>query len=237
MASRKILGLIGGMGPDASGRMLNRLTELTPAATDQQHLEIHLHSNTGVPDRTAGILGLGPDPLPELSRSVKIMDDLGVDLIAFACMTSHYFLPRLQEISRARIIDGVGETAAWCRLHHPDVRKVGVLATSGSLKTGIYQKALQDHDLEPVLLDADDQENLFMAAVYADWGIKAGHLDEKPRQHLLAAIDKLKAAGAQAVVAGCTEVPLVLSADDIDLPFLDTIDIMCHAVIRECWVA
>lgn len=231
---RKVLGLIGGMGPVASAYMLDRLVTLTPAEKDQDHIETIVHSNSRVPDRTAGICGTGPSPLSELARSVDLLTRMGVDCIVFACMTSHHFLPELRRRTSVELIDGVAETATRCVTRHPEVRRVGLLASSGALRAGVFQTAFTARGIEVDTFSAPEQAHYFMEPVYAPWGIKAGHVTGLPRERILAGVRLLLDRGAQAIIAGCTEIPLVLTAADLPVPLLDTIDIMCEAAIARC---
>ena len=230
---RALLGIIGGMGSAASARMIQRLITLTDAASDADHLEFVLHNNSHVPDRTVAIEGRGPSPLPELQRSLDLLTAAGAGVIAVPCMTSHHFLCELQPPVGVTILDGIRETAAACRRLHPQVRRVGLLATSGSVNAGLYQRAFAELGLEILCPDASGQERV-MTAIYGEHGIKSGFTDQRPRGLLLDVSAELIAAGAQAMIAGCTEVPLVMADGDLEVPLLDTIDILCLAVLREC---
>lgn len=226
--------MIGGMGSLAAAYTFDRLIKLTPAATDQEHIEVFLHNNNHIPDRTRGILNHGPDPLPELQRSVRILNELGSDYVIMACMTSHYFIDALRKDSKAEIINALAETADYTHRRWPIVRKVGLLATTGSIKLEIFQKEFARHGIQCVVFDDADQQTYFMDPVYAPWGIKAGFVQGKPMERLRDGAAQLVAMGAEAIVAGCTEVPLVLSQKDIPVPFIDTIDILAEVAIERC---
>ena len=231
---KKKLGIVGGMGAVAAAYFFKRLVELTPATTDQEYIETFLHNNSAVPDRTKGILYGGPSPLPELQRSVAILDSMGADILLFACMTSHYFIPELRKSARAEIVDGIAATVEHILGRAPSVRKVGVLASSGALGAGLFQRELEKIGVQPVTLSAGDQETYFMEPIYKEWGIKAGHYTGEPRERFLRAVELLLAAGAEAVIAGCSEVPLVLRQADLSVPLYDAIDIMLLKAIGLC---
>ena len=232
--ARKKLGIVGGMGSAAAAYFFKRLVELTPARADQEHIETFVHNNPAVPDRTQGLLYGGASPLPELRRSVAILNDAGADYIVLACMTAHVFIPDLQPGSRAAILDGIEETARHIARHHGAVRRVGLLATTGTIRVGLFQRRLEEIGVAAVLLPPEEQERLFMESVYKEWGIKAGHCDGEPRERMLRAVSLLTAAGAQAVIGGCTEVPLVLRRPDMAVPLLDPIDILLGSAISFC---
>ncbi len=230
---RVLLGIIGGMGTAASARMVERLMALAPAARDDEHLEFILHNNSRVPDRTAAIEGRGPSPLPQLQRSLDLLAAAGAGVVAVPCMSSHWFLAQLVTPPEVNLLDGIRETAAWCRREHPRVATVGLLATTGAVASGVYQDACAEQGLAVLLPEADEQAAV-MEAIYGDRGIKAGFTTGPARDPLLAVAARLVARGAEAVIAGCTEVPLVMGPDDVPVPLLDTIDILCLAAIREC---
>jgi aspartate racemase len=234
MLHRKKLGMIGGMGSLAAAYTFDRIIKLTPAATDQEHIEIFVHNNNHIPDRTRGILYGGPDPLPELKRSVSLLNSMYVDYIILACMTSHYYIETMQQHSRAEVINALAETAEYTHRRYPKLRTVGLLATTGSIKLNIFQKEFEKRNIRTVVFDDDEQKTYFMDPVYAPWGIKAGFTSGKPQELMREAAAQLVAKGAEAVVAGCTEVPLVLSQKDMPVPFLDTIDILAEAAIEKC---
>ncbi len=232
--TKKRLGIIGGMGPVAGAYVFKRLVELTPALTDQDYVETFLHNNTCVPDRTKGILHGGPSPLPELIRSAELLDNLGADYLILACMTSHHFVPELQTHARATIIDAIAETVSYTTDHLPDVRSVGILATTGNLRMELFQRKYAAAGISSVLFDDADQVRHFMDPVYAEWGIKAGNITGLARERVLAGALRLIELGADAIVSGCTEIPLVLTQNDLPVPLIDTVDVLVGAAIARC---
>ncbi len=232
--NRKLLGIIGGMGSVAAAHFFQRLVARTPADRDQDFLEVVLHNNNHVPDRTAALLGQGDDPRPELLRSCRLLDSVGVDLIVIACMTSHAFLTDLQPATRAPILDAMAETARSCRQQFPQSRRVGVLATTGTLTSGVFHQALAAEDLDVVAFEGAEQQYHFMDPVYADWGVKAGHTDGPPRDRLVAAGRELVARGADLVIAGCTEVPVVVKPEDLPVPLVDVTEVIVGRAIELC---
>ncbi|HOX25951.1 MAG TPA: amino acid racemase [Candidatus Krumholzibacteria bacterium] len=231
---RKVLGIIGGMGSVAAAHFFQRLVALTPASRDQDYLEVVLHNNNHVPDRTAALLGHGTDPRPELLRSCRLLDEAGADVIVIACITSHAFLPDLAAATRATIVDGIAETAAYCRRTWPERRRAGILATTGSLESGIFHRALAAAGLESLNFTGPDQTHHFMEAVYSEWGVKAGHTGGQARERLVGAGRELVARGAELVIAGCTEVPVVVHPEDLPVPLVDVTDILVRRAIELC---
>lgn len=232
--NRKRLGIIGGMGSLAAVHFFRRVVERTPARCDQDHVEIVLHNNNHVPDRSDAILNGGADPRPELIRSCQLLEASGVDLIAIACMTSHAFLPDLQAATRTTILDGIAATARHCRRVRPDARRVGVLATTGSLQSGVFHRALAAEELEVVAFTGEEQGHRVMDPIYAEWGVKAGHVGGEARARLVAAARELVARGAELVIAGCTEVPLVVRQEDLAVPLVDATEVVVGEALERC---
>jgi aspartate racemase len=232
MEKRPRLGIIGGMGSVAAAHFFKRLIELTPAVTDQDYIETFVHNNTHVPDRTAGVLYGKPSPLPELRRSVELLNSLDVSYIVLACMTSHHFLPQLQEISPAKILDGIALTAERCR--ELGLKRVGIMASTGTVTLGLFQKQLEKQEIDTLILNARDQEYYFAEPVYANWGVKAGFVTGLPRERLNQGARILIEEGAEAIIAGCTELPLVFSAEEFPVPLVDSIDVLLETAIQSC---
>jgi len=230
----KKLGIIGGMGSVAAAHVFRRLVELTPAHTDQEYIETIIHNNTRIPDRTQGILFGEESPLPELKRSVELLNNVGADYIIFACMTSHYFISKLQEFSKAKLIDGVEETAIHIKNQRPEINKIGLIASTGAIKISIFQKRFHSFGIKTITMDDENQEKYFTEPIYEDWGIKAGNTTGKPKERLLRAVAILVESGAEAIVAGCSELPLVLTQKDFSIPLIDSIDILAKAAINRC---
>lgn len=232
MENRPRLGIIGGMGSVAAAYFFKRLIELTPAATDQEYIETFLHNNTQVPDRTAGVLYGKPSPLPELKRSVEILNSLDAQYIVLACMTSHHFIPQLQETSRAELLDGIALTAERCREF--GFKQVGVIASTGAITLGLFQKQLKKLGIDALVFNARDQEHYFTEPIYAQWGVKAGTVTGQPKERLNQGAQRLIDSGAEAIIAGCSELPLVFSAEEFPVPLVDTIDVLLETAIQSC---
>jgi len=234
MHNKKKLGIIGGMGSIATAYFFDRLVALTPAIIDQEYIETVVHNNTAIPDRTAGILMGKTSPIDELNRSVALLNDFGADYILMACITSHYFVEELQMNSKAAIINIIKETVTMVSKAYPDIGKIGVIASTGAVKLELFQKALAAHDLESVILSDNEQRTYFTEPIYDPWGIKAGFITGKPKERLCRAVNILREKGAELVIAGCSELPLVLKDTTTEIPVIDAIDIGLQKAIQLC---
>ena len=232
--NKKKLGIIGGMGPDATVYMFNKIVKKTGARKDQDHIEIFIHNNTKVPDRTDAILYNGVSPLEELLRSASILEKMGADIIIMPCITAHYYFLDIQETINVPIINAIEESVLYIKDHILNINKVGIIATTGTVKSQLFQKSLQQRGLNPIVLADSLQNDWVMSAIYGKDGIKAGCKTENVKQKLLHAVDYLIECGAESIVAGCTEIPLVLSQNDFDIPFIDPLEILAEIACKKC---
>ncbi len=228
--NNKLLGIIGGMGAEAGAAFYARLVDMTPAEADRDHIRTILYSNTAIPDRTLSILGEGEDPLPALLESAKLLEGCGVDLIVMACVAAHHYIRTLRESVSCDFLSAV-ETAVWkLDSDHPEARTVGILATTGTLRSGMFQDALRAVGRETLVLPGDLQESLVMGAVYGPDGIKAGR-HSSARKKVLEALAVLDEAGADAIILGCSELPLVVGTSDWGKPLIDAVGTLLEEVL------
>ena len=216
--SRIRLGVVGGLGPLASADFYLKLTQLTPAATDRDHVPLAMLSLPQTPDRSGAVLGTGPSPFPELQQAVRILDALGAECIVITCNTAHHWFDELAATSRARLLH-VADGAIRALRTETLEGKVAVLATRGTLHSGFYQRRLADEGFEPVVPPATLQAEVDRAIAL----VKASRVDEAGIA-LGSVLDKLAAAGAGSALLACTELPVALAADRRKPP-LATIDV------------
>ncbi len=227
----KTIGILGGMGPEATSDFFVKLLSFDKAARDQDHAHIVIECDPSIPDRTANILGKGPDPVPAMLASLKRLEAAGADIIGITCMTAHNFLPRLKELSGLRFISALETMAAAMHANYPQARRLGILATAGTKAARLYETSLAEYSI--LWPDDEAQANLVMEAIYGKNGIKAGNRGDYPRSLLVQAAERLVLAGADAIVAGCTEVPLVLSQEFLKVPLIDPMTLLAEALVAE----
>lgn len=217
----KTLGVLGGMGPAATVAFLARLQALTPAKGDADHIRVVMDLNPRVPDRNTRP-GEAEAELGEMARRLVSM---GAQVLAMPCNTAH---AQAEGIRAAGVpfVDMIAETVR--AVERLGVGRVGVLATPGG--EALYREALAARGMEAVLLEGGDRE-AFMALVY---GAKAGDVAETARAKMKALAAALIARGAGAVIAGCTEVPLLLSADDVEVSLVDSAEVLAAACVKAC---
>jgi aspartate racemase len=212
----RTLGVLGGMGPAATIDFMAKVYAADPAEREQDRVRLIVDCDPAVLDRNAAVQGQGASPGPDLARMARGLAAAGADGLVIACNTAHAWTA---DIEAAVALPVLSIIEAVCDALAPlGVRRIGVLAGQGCLDAGLYQTAFTARGWEAVLPGAANQE-AFMAALYR---IKSGALGEAERAAFVACAEETIAAGAQAVVAGCTEVPLLLTAAHVSVPLIDS---------------
>ncbi|MCP4691149.1 MAG: aspartate/glutamate racemase family protein, partial [Desulfobacterales bacterium] len=154
----KIIGIIGGMGPEATLDLYGKIIRATPAEKDQDHLRVIIDSNPKVPDRTPAIIGRGENPVPVMVESGKTLERAGVDFIVIPCISAHFFLDDLQKALGAPILSVFAAVAERIVTRHPDVKRVGLLATSGTISGGKFEARLMQNGIITMAPDSENQQ-------------------------------------------------------------------------------
>ncbi len=207
------LGVVGGVGPAATVDFMNKIIRNTKASRDQEHIKLMVEHNPQIPDRTGNLIGEGADPTVAIYSACKKLEAGDADLIAIPCNTAHAFVERIQPYLSIPIVNMLFETADYIGKHHLRCKTVGLLATSGTIASRVYHDAMARSAFDLIVPDEMHQEKV-MNAIYGEGGVKAGYTDGVCREDLLSAIEHLVLRGAQAVILGCTELPLLLSQSD-----------------------
>jgi aspartate racemase len=202
------VGILGGMGPGASAVFYQHLTMLTDASNDQQHLHVIIDSFPQIPDRTNFLLGKGEDPRPAMILGLKRLRAAGCAFAVIPCNTANVFRVELAEKTGLEVVDWIGIATAAAT--DGGNTRVGILATSGTLASGVYQKALEDAGAMGIAPSLGEQD-VVMSAIYA---VKAGNRTGTGRNDLSFVAANLVGRGAQSLLLACTELPLVASEDD-----------------------
>lgn len=220
------VGVLGGLGPAATLDYFQRVLAYTPARTDQEHLHLIIDNNPKVPNRNEAIAGTGPSPVPALLGMAERLQAAGADFLVMICNSAHAFETEISASLRIPLVSIVEETADALLEQQPGIKAAGVLAADAALGARLYQDALERRGVKALVLDGEGRRK-FMALLYR---IKSGDLDVRAEMAALAG--ELASAGAEAIVAGCTEVPLVLKPADVTLPLLDSTDILARRTVR-----
>ncbi len=224
--SKKAIGIIGGMGPMATLDLFRKVLDSTDAHSDAEHIRLYMDCHTGIPDRTKAILAGGESPVPYIVESAKKLAAIGAELLLIPCNTSHYFYDEIATASPVPVLHMIRETAD--ALKRKGVACVGLLATDGTVKAGVYQKELEQAGIRTVCPDDEGQREV-MRLIYD--GVKAG-ADHFDTALLTQTLQRMREAGAERIVLGCTELPIAfanyhVSANDT----VDPTDILAKAAV------
>jgi aspartate racemase len=227
--AEKIVGILGGMGPEATVDLFSKILKATPIRTEQDHLRIVIDNNPKIPNRSQAVLsGRTEEVIALLQETARNLERAGVDFIVMPCNTAHTFFPRIEEAVSIPVVSMVEETVRSLRETLPSVQKAGVMATTGTVKAGMYAKALSSRGIETLLPDGTDQDAV-MDSVMA---IKEEGGHARAKEALRGIAGRLVERGAEAIIAGCTEIPLALKREDVSVPFFDSTEILSKSVVR-----
>lgn len=223
---KKVAGIIGGMGPLATADLFTKIVNMTEAARDQDHIHMLIDNNIDIPDRTAAILSGGESPLSYLTASGKRLEAQGADFLLMPCNTAHYFWDALSEAVDVPLLHMPRLTAEECRKR--GLKKVGLLATTGTIQSGVYAKAFEDSGVGLVLPDAEGAE----ATMYLTYDeVKAGK--EPHPEALYPYLRAMQEQGAEAFLLACTELPIAF-ANDKAFVYIDPTVVLAAETIRQC---
>lgn len=207
------IGVIGGVGPAATVDFMDKIIRNTNARRDQDHIKLAVEHNPKIPDRTASLLADGEDPTVALYAACKKLEANDADLIAIPCNTAHAFVERIQPYLAIPIVNMLFETIDFIRRRYGAGVTVGLLATSGTVASRVYHEEAAKAGIALIVPD-DPHQDKVMSAIYGETGVKAGYVDGMCRQALLDAMAHLANRGAQVLVLGCTELPLLVRQDE-----------------------
>ncbi|MGN6649024.1 amino acid racemase [Trinickia sp.] len=203
------IGVVGGVGPAATVDFMQKIVRNTPAVRDQDHIKLLVEQNPQIPDRTENLVGNGADPTVSLYATCKKLEAGDADVIAIPCNTAHAFVEQIQPYLNVPIVNMLSVTADFLRATFPMLREVGVLATSGTIASGVYERSLTAAGLVQVTPPPALQERV-MRAIYGPRGVKAGYTSGECMDDIVTACDALMERGCQVIILGCTELPLLL---------------------------
>ena len=226
----KIVGVIGGMGPEASVLFYQRLTAATAAGSDQEHLHVIIDSNSKVPDRTESIREGSSETLDAIVVSARRLQVMGAQIIAMPCNSAHHWHREIAIRIDAPLIHMIEEV--FKSIMDSGQGRVGLLATSGTVSSSVYTKS--SGDVELIVPDEEEQERVHKA-IYSIKGT-AGQEMLDIRADLLEIVEGLRGRGAEGIILGCTEIPLVIGQEDVrDVPVFDSTQILVEATLREAF--
>lgn len=222
----KTVGILGGMGPLATADLFNKIVTLTDAKSDNEHIHVIIDNNTEIPDRTDYIINNGKNPLKHMIKSAQRLEMMGADVIIMPCNTAHYFYDEIIKYIDISFINMIEETAKEVKRIYPSLKKIGLLATEGTCKAGIYDKIFDKYDLELVKSSSDKQR--YITELIYDIKKGKAHIN---LQGFYIVLDELKNSGVDIFILGCTELPVAFQMYNIEEEYIDPTRILaCRAI-------
>ena len=218
-------GVIGGMGPDATVDFMARVLAVTPASGDQDHIRLLVDQNPKIPNRQRAILGGGESPAPTLAAMAARLEASGCDFLVMPCNTAHVFLDAILEATTVpfvSIIDVTLEQALG-----GGAERIGLLASAACIEAGVYQDAIEAAGKTAVMQSASELADLSLLIA----AIKTGDHGPGVRAGMRELAEGLVRRGADALILGCTEIPIVLADEDIDVPLYSSSDILAQTTV------
>lgn len=227
----KIVGILGGMGPMATVDLFKKIIENTPASKDQEHLRIIIDNNSKIPSRVDALLHGGRSPLPFLIESARLLERAGVDFIIIPCNTAHFWIDELRASVKIPIYSMIENAAQEVSLNYGNLNgKIILLATTPTVKLGIYQRVFNKYNIQ--LLSPTEKEQEIISAVIEQ--VKAGRIAENP---ILKDLDQIlyeyEGRGIEACIGGCTEIPLIFPYLGTRLNKIDPTLLLAKMAVRE----
>lgn len=225
------IGVLGGMGPEATNQLCALITANTRVSRDQDHIPVITYNNSHISERVRAVRDASAfSPVPEMSRTAQVLERAGADLLLLPCNLAHHFIADVQASVSIPILNMIEETVNFTVGNYPQCRRVGLLASTPTIECGLYERAFRKHDRQLLVPGAEDQADNVMEAIYGAEGIKCGH-KKRPRELLTRAAERLTERGAEVIIAGCTEVSLVLSPENSPFIVIDPLAVVARVAV------
>lgn len=223
----KTIGVLGGMGPLATVDLYDKIVRHTNAHSDAEHIHVMIDSYPEIPDRTAFILGGANDPTNHLIQAAKNIERMGADFLVMPCNTAHYFYEAMAKEIQIPFIHMIKAVERYMSSTYPNIKKVALLATEGTYKGQIYQKSFASSAIE-IIIPSEGHKKIVNELIYTvkDSGVDQINTD------IEGVIESLKASGAEAMILGCTELPIAFEKIKSDIPTIDPTLILAIAAIQ-----
>lgn len=227
----KVVGILGGMGPEATALFFHQLVRLTPAQREQEHLRVIILNDPHIPDRNAHLLERGETPLPALVEGAKKLQDWGAEILAIPCNTAHYFWDDIRQAVFIPVLNIVEETihALHQVLPAGAGTPIGILGTRATLQLGLYEHALRREGFRPLVPEA----RLLAGVQQAIRELKGEGSKDRTRERIQGALQHLAQEGARGIILGCTELGLLVHKLEPPVAVFDTLEILARATVRE----
>ena len=229
MENNKTVGVMGGLGPMATVYFYDMIVRLTDANRDQEHIDMVIANRATTPDRTDYIIGKSTNsPSEVLKKDAKKLESFGTDFLVITCNTAHYFYDEIKNSVSIPVLNIIEETVKHAK--EQGHKKLGILATTGNIKTKLYQNMCQKHEIEFMILDENRQADI-MSIIYDD--IKSGKPADMNKFNSI--VDYLKRNDCDGAILGCTELSILKNDNNLDNEFyIDSLEVLAVKTIENC---
>lgn len=222
----RTVGILGGKGPEATRLLFQLIIERTPVEKEEDHLRILIDNNPRIPKPALGITGEGPDPRPALVETGRNLERAGADFIIIACNSAHYYIDEIRNAVDIPLLSIISETVSHVRA--ASQRNIGLLASTGLIRSRIYQREFERAGITALCPGAEEQEALMEGI------LRFKNTGEK--KNLETAVDhitrRLISRGAEGLVVACTDIPVVFRGRRLSVPCFDTLEVLATAAVR-----
>lgn len=226
--SRKTLGLLGGMGPEATVELMRRVVATTPARDDADHIRMLVDNNPQVPSRIAHVIeGTGEDPTPVLVAMAEGLKQAGADFLAMPCNTAHWYLPAVCKAVDLPFLDMIDLSVRYLQNSRPRPQTIALLASPAVRKVGLFDQRLKAGGFTPVYADGREEEAI-LKVIRAVKAKTCGRVEQDAYQ---AVTDGLRDRGADAFLIACTELSVIELPETGGLPLADTLDLLAAEIL------
>ena len=224
----KTLGIIGGMGPQATAKLFEKIVLKTDADCDQEHIHILIDNNTQIPSRPNFIMNnKNENPKHELIKSAKKLESIGADFLIMPCNTAHYFYNDIVEVINIPFLNMIDLTLKHLEENYPYIKKVGLLSTEGTIQAKIYDQVFRTSNIEILKPKEKDQNHINNLISSVKQGITDHNLS-----CFYSTIDNMVDEGVELFIAACTEISVALDLYDLKGTFVDPLDILTSNAIK-----
>lgn len=222
----KTLGIIGGMGPLATVELFKKIVCHTDATCDQDHIHVLIDNNTSIPDRTANIIGEGENPKKYLIESALKLQSMGADYLIMGCNTAHYFYQDIIKEIEIPFLSMIEETAKFILNKYPQIKKIGLLSTKGTCRSGVYDEVFKQYGIELVKPCDEDQKHVTELIYGIKEGVRKANLTE-----FYETIDTMEKHGVHLFIIGCTELSVAYVKYQLKGNYVDPLSIIAISAI------
>jgi aspartate racemase len=226
----KVLGIIGGMGPEATVELMKRVIRATPIHDEEDHIRMLVDNNPKVPSRMKALIeGSGENPGPYLAQMAHKLEIAGADFLAMPCNTAHYYLEEISSAVNIPILNMVNLSIDAVLKDNSCIKTIGILSSTAVLKTALYEKGFKEKGVLLINPSAVTQEEVLLAIKK----IKTGHYGPEVANRIQTAIKELIDRGAEALLIACTELSIVAEQLQTEVKLIDSLQVLSDRIVQE----